>query len=972
MISNWVRCFFSFQLLLVILIFQVKAQELNSRSYYRFSHPTPAQSSLINSINSDVNESSGEFRSNYHIESFEHGDLVYKLGFSYNSGSVKIPSNASEIGLGWQISSPPSISRIMKTLPDDGYSGVQNGTVFLNTIQQYSFSSLSQSNNPNNFVPYIEISSGCLDTEPDQFFFSFNGIEVKFSYNWSGLIEISASEKVKITPTRNSSTGRIEKFELIDSKGVVFILDQKEETTIDNFSISCVSSITFTSTWFASKMIDSRGNEISFDYEGNLIDQSLVVDQIIHKTGGGSNCSGNLLGQLSSYTTRTITGQLLLKTVILAGQNVLSATYLADRSDIVNQVGSISKRLTQLRVSLASSTDFRLIQDYSTGRLTLKEIEEISIPSNVKTNFTKFNYEGGTLPSQTSRSIDEWGYYNGKPNTSSLVPPAHLPGPSGFVNYSGADRNPDFNYSKVGILNEIINPFKGRTIIKYEPNTASFVQNAAIFEPVITNISVGDFAVGNCDYSNPACTFTVKNLDFNITNFATPVLFLWDFTLIPSSFGANKYPLINIFDSGNNLLFSFNTNSFGNQFSTLLNPGLYRAEIKASRYDPVSQDRDIADLTIQYAEQGSSERLNRIIGGARVKELEYRDVSDSTLDLVKFEYLGIDSFSSGVLNGNSSFYYEKESHVAVGSLNYDCNFIIRTTSNVFPIEIFAGNHVLYRRVRKFRLNLGSVISTYRTYYEHGFNQELEIPFIDPLVNNFYYGKVDTSQVYKSDLNVLNKLSESFTDYVGAYTDIPYIKVESKGGLMVVGDMTKFSMALGTRRLGISKSYFQNFKELANGEEFVKSTEYLYSSDMLFLKEKRESRGASKLITKFKYPHEFSGLSGIVSKHFYQPVEVVVTDEGYDEVKFLSANFLKMSLNSQSKVYVQENYILNDRIGKVTFVSSIDGLTASDPDLKLESKAIEVNNRGLEVIKSYDQDYFFKEQFGIQPLKFQFV
>ena len=69
------------------------------------------------------------------------------------------------------------------------------------------------------------------------------------------------------------------------------------------------------------------------------------------------------------------------------------------------------------------------------------------------------------LPSDYLTScVDHWGYYNGK---------AYKHADWSYASNMETFRNPDFSYTPIGILNEIVYPTGGVTDFEYEPNTYS-------------------------------------------------------------------------------------------------------------------------------------------------------------------------------------------------------------------------------------------------------------------------------------------------------------------------------------------------------------------------------------------------------------------------------------------------------------------------------------------------------------------
>ncbi len=94
-----------------------------------------------------------------------------------------------------------------------------------------------------------------------------------------------------------------------------------------------------------------------------------------------------------------------------------------------------------------------------------------------------FNYmDENILPAKDSDGVDFWGFNNGRIGNDGFVPRIGrfitsyiskldnvLLGQS-FLKYPGADRGSDFSFGKAGLLNQIIYPTGGSTIIEYEPH----------------------------------------------------------------------------------------------------------------------------------------------------------------------------------------------------------------------------------------------------------------------------------------------------------------------------------------------------------------------------------------------------------------------------------------------------------------------------------------------------------------------
>ncbi len=82
-----------------------------------------------------------------------------------------------------------------------------------------------------------------------------------------------------------------------------------------------------------------------------------------------------------------------------------------------------------------------------------------------------FDYESlSSLPVRLSYAKDHWGYFNGASNSTSIPDVIPTARKTYFPTLSWANRNPNYNYSKIGMLKKITYPTGGYTQINYEAN----------------------------------------------------------------------------------------------------------------------------------------------------------------------------------------------------------------------------------------------------------------------------------------------------------------------------------------------------------------------------------------------------------------------------------------------------------------------------------------------------------------------
>lgn len=84
----------------------------------------------------------------------------------------------------------------------------------------------------------------------------------------------------------------------------------------------------------------------------------------------------------------------------------------------------------------------------------------------------QFNYNPELLPSKNSYALDQWGYYNGTLNNTSLIPnPTQYNKPE--LGDNGNNHSAKESYAKASLLNQIIYPTGGSVNFDFELNTFS-------------------------------------------------------------------------------------------------------------------------------------------------------------------------------------------------------------------------------------------------------------------------------------------------------------------------------------------------------------------------------------------------------------------------------------------------------------------------------------------------------------------
>ncbi|HYC29253.1 MAG TPA: hypothetical protein VEB42_10560, partial [Chitinophagaceae bacterium] len=336
------------------------------------------------------------------------------------------------------------------------------------------------------YMRYDSVVKGCIDVEPDNFYFNFDGLIGRCSFDWGGNLVVSCSEKIKVSYQRSALD--ITSWTITRSDGTVYIFAEPETTeTRDLVAVDECKNFTPITSWYLSEIRSANNtHNIKFTYSLYDLNYNLAVgEQNYYKYGTMSN---------SSQTPRTIrilymVGKLLSKIESSDG-NYISFLYRNPRTDVP---GNNFKSLDEIQVvDLNGQLKRRVLfsYDYSSGRLTLRQLRETDASaSNAKPPY-KFFYNPTPLPGITSYAQDHWGYYNS--NTAQTLIPTigtrNLVDPSDPTIYmhNGANREPDLAKLPAGILIKMIYPSGGEVFYEYEPNDYSFIQGAALNDIRIT------------------------------------------------------------------------------------------------------------------------------------------------------------------------------------------------------------------------------------------------------------------------------------------------------------------------------------------------------------------------------------------------------------------------------------------------------------------------------------------------------
>ncbi len=430
------------------------------------------------------------------------GDFItVAVSLSYSATGFKPSEMASWVGSGWVLNAGGVITRTVKGNPDDD-------------VNYYNVPGLLDPPNELAVIPYYnyvkDIQEVRKETQPDIYYYNFNGYSGKFIIRPDKTIAKSKKDLHKIV------FGEDGFFSITDEKGVKYVFDQIEETTLLPQAVEGQPNYSFnyTSSWYLSKIISPNGHEIiEFEYHSSTIPQSGYENLQENKTENytyGVKYTGAVgcpevrkYQQNTSYIAQppltTITRK-YLKRVSFTRNNVvisfvdfvssqgerLDSDYLEDRHltqlQLFSRDGAVDKQIKGFMLKYGYfSNDNNAI---TKKRLRLDSIQGFGGNIIDKMPPYVFSYNNDfILPERFTKAVDHWGFYNEAVNLS-LVPNYAFPEEYVGTEYglgmvfqgqnmgNGANREASFSGSAAAVLTKIQYPTGGYSAFSYELNTA--------------------------------------------------------------------------------------------------------------------------------------------------------------------------------------------------------------------------------------------------------------------------------------------------------------------------------------------------------------------------------------------------------------------------------------------------------------------------------------------------------------------
>jgi YD repeat-containing protein len=837
------------------------------------------------------------------------GNLELPISLSYHSGGHKVEEIASWVGLGWTLNAGGMVTRVVRGYPDEINS---NWSTYVNKPATAVLDGAG-SNTLTNMEKYLYLSSnvnGCIDLEPDIYYYNFNGYTGKFFFDWEKKLIVSSNKKIKVRPIVGAQIINDYNYQVVDAWlitdefGNNYKFSVIEETVqvsaIDSWSPTCNTLNTrFRSSWYISSINDMNNeNEILFNYDDYMLDYGFKAsERMEYPITMSSICGSNSYHQ-SSFLLRYFSKR--LKKISTKNNNIIVdfEPVASLRTDIANNTSlQNAKALGTIVIKNMSSDETKRIvftYNYSTGRLTLISVQEQKSNSPNLIPPHLFEYSGG-IPEINSSSQDHWGFYNAASNNT-LIPFRDL-SPSdpqaeckkqfeeaaGTTTY-GANREPNFSGSSGGILTKITYPTGGKTDFEYELNDYSFQASSDIEQSNIYQKQINNSAASHSGQNTYQTGINTTSVVFSLSEDKC-VKFFTQGDAGSSAVTNGTKPRVRLLDGSGVILYekAYNSDGSGNNYSEEiffrnLPPGTYTLWAKAPYYDPASGENPYASIQADFYTSTNNKILKMSAGGVRIKSIKnYPSVISSGFEIKRFFY-SLESNqqkSSGTISYYPSLYFQNISRYVpftAGSSISElvCERLARIANNRFTIGNTQGSHIGYREVR---VEKGS--SNHENGYTvYKYTSPFEYP--DGITDAPPYPPVSESQEYKTGLltartdyvysgNAFKPVNKNLYEYTFKQFSVLAKKVGFMGGV-IQGEnhLHKYLHGDYLSTVGFSQilKETQIIYDQADVNRFTSViTEFTYDSDIQNVKKRTATGSDGKtLATEFFYPHDYTNPS----------------------------------------------------------------------------------------------------------------
>lgn len=412
--------------------------------------PSPEAAAMMRSINIPVSHYTGTANINVPLYTIRTRDLELPVQLNYHASGIKIQDFATWVGLGWRLSVPASITRVVKRGYDESGFLKSDGLSLLNT--EWDEAKFDQADT--------------CDFEADIFYFEIPGKSGTMIWNpKKEQFYTIPYQNLKIE-YRSSPVQAFEQFCITDENGTRYTFISSERVVLNLYYSASTA-------WSLSQIVSAQGDCIEFDY---LEDADLKYGYMAYGHTAIYEVQKSPFTRTLKEDDQTINNQ---ETTIWP-KYLSSIKWRSGKMEFISDnnrewLDVRSRRLTEIKLYAENDRYIKsFLFTYNTfpnSALQLWKVEEANQEVSYRELVCSFGYNmEQNLPMRNSYDMDHWGYYNGPNSSNGNAFPTHTV--QGHL-IPGADRSPHWPYTAANILTSITYKGGGKKELEYEPNQST-------------------------------------------------------------------------------------------------------------------------------------------------------------------------------------------------------------------------------------------------------------------------------------------------------------------------------------------------------------------------------------------------------------------------------------------------------------------------------------------------------------------
>jgi hypothetical protein len=436
----------------IYCILNIAALHAQSTDTYlnNYVQPAPNASSLGRYVDFPISYYTGTPNISVPIFELKDGAAKMSISLSYHPSGIKVEELASWVGLGWAANAGGMIIRTVRGAPDEGsLKGNNGGYGPVGYFQNNGLSTMpmlpypvngtivdNQANQEMGMFTIPGVNGGSLDTEPDVYFFNFNGYTGKFVFDENRNARLLSDDNFLIYVNFDPTNG-FNYWIITTPDGTKYYFGENSLREITNPSSTLSGSdpdAMRPSSWYLTRIVYPNTKDTvylsyaaeSYSYHDFGPETSLY--------GNGSNLSVQWACSypaVNNIITTGITGWRLTSiksknyNISFVAHNsrtdLIGSSYMLDSIKINNSAGQCLKQFalshsyfTSTSATGLNSSLLSYINDNTDmNRLKLQSLTEYSGDGTLAKPAYRFSYQQTLqLPRRMSYDQDHWGYSN--------------------------------------------------------------------------------------------------------------------------------------------------------------------------------------------------------------------------------------------------------------------------------------------------------------------------------------------------------------------------------------------------------------------------------------------------------------------------------------------------------------------------------------------------------------------------------